>query len=95
MPNNILYALGFFLTIGKRSGKSRNRTCTDKNRKARQNPNKTWLFGTRQTTDELPIQHLPQTLLSVKFGGAGGEEIVDKFSGVGLSRAIPSHLRGL
>jgi hypothetical protein len=73
MPNNILYALGFFLTIGKRSEKRQYRTCTDKKPKQRQKRNKTWRFHTRQPTDEPPFRHLPQALVPVKFGGEGDE----------------------
>ena len=95
MPNNILYALGFFLTIGKRSEKWRNRTCTDKNPKAFEKPNENGRFCTHQSTDELPFRRLPQALISVKFAGGGGEEIVDKFSGAGFSKAVLSPSDGL
>ena len=95
MPNNILYARGFFLTIGKRSGNRRNRTCTDKHRKAALKPNKTWCFRTRQRTDEPRFPHLLQTLPGVKMARDDGEESVDKFSAAGLGRAFRSPADGL
>ncbi|WP_336910891.1 hypothetical protein [Aestuariivirga sp.] len=81
MPNNILYARGFFLTIGKRWGKRQNRSCTDKNAKAPQKANEMRLFRARQSTDEPCFQALPQRLASVKMVGGGAEVIVDNFSG--------------
>jgi hypothetical protein len=95
MPNNILYALGFFLTIGKRSGKRRNRTCTDNNAVSPQKINETGRFVTRQPTDEHRFQRLLQRLPRVKMGGDGGEEIVDKFSGAGLSMPFRRPFEGL
>jgi hypothetical protein len=95
MPNNILYALGFFLTIGKRSGKRQNRTCTDKLAKQREKLNKTGHSDARQPTDQWRFRHLAQVPVSVKFGGGGGKEIVDNFSGDGDSKAVSSPLGGL
>lgn len=95
MPNNILYARGFSLTIGKRSGKRRNRSCTDKNAQSLPKPNETGHFLVRQPTDELYFRHLLQALSCVKIARAGAAEIVDKFSAAGRSKALRRRLEGL